>query len=86
MALKIVISKAYDHISWRYLEAVMIRMGSDPQFIGMIMLCITIVQYLIVVNGELVSPIYPGQGLRQGDPLSPYSYFVLRDYPRYYIR
>ena len=41
VALKIDINKAYDSISWRYLEAIMKMMGFNTQFIGMIMFCVT---------------------------------------------
>ena len=76
VALKIDISKAYNCISWRYLEAIMCRMNFDSHFIEMIMLCVTIVQYHIFVNGELVGLISLGRELRQGDPLSPYLFII----------
>ena len=71
MALKINISKAYDHIDQRYLEAVMRRMGFDSHFISIILLCITSMQYYASINGNLVGPIIPKRGPLQGDPLSP---------------
>lgn len=38
-ALKIDISKAYDHIDWGYLREVMRKMGFDAKWIGWIMMC-----------------------------------------------
>ena len=43
VALKIDIRKAYDRISWKYLEAVIKRIGFASQFVDMIMLCVTTV-------------------------------------------
>ena len=73
VALKIDINKAYDRVSWDFLQAIMmgIGMGFDRNWIEIIMLCVTIASYTVLVNGKDDEPIILGQGLRQGDPLSP---------------
>lgn len=40
------------------------------------MLCVTIVNYSVLVNGKLGITILPTQGLRQGDHLSPFLFLL----------
>jgi hypothetical protein len=40
------------------------------------MRCVTEVRYAVKVNGELIKPIIPTLGIRQGDPISPYMFLL----------
>ena len=72
MALKLDMSKAYDHVEWKYLELVMKRMGFAEKWVALMMECISSISYSILINGESPLVIYPSRGIKQGDLLSPY--------------
>ncbi|PNX96867.1 ribonuclease H, partial [Trifolium pratense] len=79
LALKIDISKAYDKVDWGFLRGMLERMGFASKWIHWMMLCVSSVNYSVLVNYEKVGPIYPGRGLRQGDPLSPYLFILVTE-------
>lgn len=62
---------------WPYLEAVMKKMVFADQWIRQIMLCVTLVSYCILTNGEPKGRIHPSRGIRQGVPLSPLLFLLL---------
>ena len=52
VALKLDLSKTYDQVEWNFLEKLMMRMGFNDRWVGLIMTCVKTVTYLVLVNGE----------------------------------
>eukprot|EP00253_Pinus_taeda_P015128 PITA_15128 len=79
MLMQLDLSKAYDKVSWAYLEAVLEAFGFSKQWIKWILALIKSPRYSILVNGAPSIPFSPSRGIRQGDPLSPFLFVILME-------
>nr|GMD39368.1 Retrovirus-related Pol polyprotein LINE-1 [Ipomoea batatas] len=76
MAIKLDFEKAYDRLSWSFVEATLEEAGFNQRWIDLIMNCIRTTRLSINWNGERLPPFNPERGIRQGDAMSP-ALFVL---------
>ncbi|GAU26599.1 hypothetical protein TSUD_267140 [Trifolium subterraneum] len=59
LALKIDISKVYDKVDWSFLRGVMTKMGFPDVWIRWVMMCVSSVNYSVLMNSDRVGPISP---------------------------
>ncbi|XP_074293376.1 uncharacterized protein LOC141620390 [Silene latifolia] len=68
--LKVDLKKAYDSVSWSFLEQMMVLLNFPKHLINLIMECVTTATYYLVVNGETFGHFKGAKGLSNGDVAS----------------
>lgn len=72
MPLKIDLYKAFDKLSWIYIQKMLSAFGFSPPWVRWVMSLISSTFFYILVNKIPSIPFHPSRGIRQGDPLSPF--------------
>ncbi|GJV68037.1 putative RNA-directed DNA polymerase, eukaryota, reverse transcriptase zinc-binding domain protein [Tanacetum coccineum] len=78
-AFKVDIQKAYDTVNWRFLGFVLKCFGFHHTMINWVMACVKSPSFSICVNGDIHGFFKGKQGLRQGDPLSPFLFTLVME-------
>ncbi|VFQ88789.1 unnamed protein product [Cuscuta campestris] len=78
--IKLDITKAYDTVSWSFLQGVMHGLGFPPRFVSLIMECASSASSSIMVNGDSHGFFASQRGLRQGDPMAPTLFLFCIEY------
>ncbi|XP_074266038.1 uncharacterized protein LOC141588497 [Silene latifolia] len=77
---KIDLMKAYDSVSWSFVEEMLVALKFPAHFRDLVMLCVTTASFSISLNCEMFG-FFPGRrGLRQGDPISPLLFTLCMEY------
>lgn len=77
--LKLDYEKAYDRVSWKFLEEMLMTRGFGAKWRGWISKVVQGGSLCIRMNDENSTFFKPGKGLRQGDPLSPLLFNLVAD-------
>ncbi|KAK2658157.1 hypothetical protein Ddye_004690 [Dipteronia dyeriana] len=85
LALKIVIQKAFDSISWRFIFEVLQSFGFFESFNDCVASIFSSTRISILINGSPHGYFPCSRGVQQGDPLSPLLFCLVKDFLSRYL-
>jgi hypothetical protein len=76
---KLDMEKAYDHVSWDFLLYMLRRCGFGQKWCSWIAFCISTASFSVLINGSPAGFFNSSRGVRQGDPLSPFLFVIIKE-------
>ena len=76
---KLDIEKAYDHVNWNFILAMLEKMGFGFKWISWVRRCIITARFSVLANRSPSDFFQSSRGLRQDDPLSPYLFILVME-------
>lgn len=76
LILKVDFQKAYDTVSWGYLDYMLRRMGFSEKWRGWMRECVSSNSISILVNGSPTEEFRAQKGIKQGDPLASFLFLI----------
>ncbi|GKV29684.1 hypothetical protein SLEP1_g38589 [Rubroshorea leprosula] len=76
---KVDFEKAYDKVSWDFIDYMMMRMGFCATWREWIQECLNSSSVSILINGSPTNQFPVNKGIRQGDPLSPFLFVIVAE-------
>jgi hypothetical protein len=77
LIFKVEFEKAYDSVSWSFLDYMMIRFRFSGQWRGWIKTCVFRGNLSVLVNDSPTEEINIQRGLKQWDPLAPFLFLLV---------
>ncbi|GKA15089.1 putative RNA-directed DNA polymerase, eukaryota, reverse transcriptase zinc-binding domain protein [Tanacetum coccineum] len=79
MLFKVDFEKAFDTVSWKYLDHMLLSLGFGSKWRRWIQVCLHSARSSVLVNDSLSSEFLIKRGLRQGDPLSHFLFIIVME-------
>lgn len=77
LIFKVDFEKAYNSVSWSFLDYVLSHFGYNDKLRSCIRVCVFYGNLAVLVNGFRPKKLASKRGLKQGDPLTPFLFLLV---------